>query len=32
QEKIDKKTQHKIVQCLKAFMNNKVLFNFRCKF
>nr|XP_046246873.1 protein diaphanous homolog 3-like isoform X3 [Scatophagus argus]XP_046246882.1 protein diaphanous homolog 3-like isoform X3 [Scatophagus argus] len=23
QEKIDKKNQHKIVQCLKAFMNNK---------
>lgn len=26
QEKIDKKTQHKIIQCLKAFMNNKVIF------
>lgn len=24
QEKIDKKNQHKVVQCLKAFMNNKV--------
>uniref|UniRef100_A0A3Q3BTC6 Diaphanous-related formin 3 n=1 Tax=Haplochromis burtoni TaxID=8153 RepID=A0A3Q3BTC6_HAPBU len=25
QEKIDKKNQHKVIQCLKAFMNNKVL-------
>ncbi|MGH0149742.1 UNVERIFIED_CONTAM: hypothetical protein FKN15_015958 [Acipenser sinensis] len=25
QEKIDKKSQHKVIQCLKAFMNNKVL-------
>lgn len=26
QEKFDKKAQHKIIQCLKAFMNNKVIF------
>lgn len=25
QEKMDKKAQHKIIQCLKAFMNNKVI-------
>uniref|UniRef100_A0A3B4TKC7 Diaphanous-related formin 3 n=1 Tax=Seriola dumerili TaxID=41447 RepID=A0A3B4TKC7_SERDU len=25
QEKIDKRNQHKVVQCLKAFMNNKVM-------
>lgn len=24
QENIDKKNQHKLIQCLKAFMNNKV--------
>lgn len=24
QESIDKKNQHKLIQCLKAFMNNKV--------
>ncbi|GAA6111533.1 protein diaphanous homolog 3 isoform X1, partial [Tachysurus ichikawai] len=23
QEKIDKRSQHKVIQCLKAFMNNK---------
>lgn len=26
QEKIDKKNQHKVVQCLKAIMNNKVTY------
>lgn len=25
QEKVDKKSQHKVIQCLKAFMNNKVM-------
>uniref|UniRef100_A0A8C2JD92 Diaphanous-related formin 3 n=1 Tax=Cyprinus carpio TaxID=7962 RepID=A0A8C2JD92_CYPCA len=25
QEKVDKKSQHKVIQCLKAFMNNKVI-------
>lgn len=28
QENIDKKNQHKLIQCLKAFMNNKVCLEF----